>query len=142
MLMVIVYLHKARFKIISMYEQDELVKLLKCGDTHLLDPILSKLRFFDRFSEEIRFKLYTMVSHEEFKANQILFNQGDYGDKLYIIIKGSVEVIYKLGSLELIVSSLYDGQYFGELSLMETKKNQDYSDKLENVKIKNLDQVN
>jgi CRP-like cAMP-binding protein len=82
-----------------------------------------------------------MVTHEQFQANEILFNQGDHGDKLYIIIKGSVEVIYNLGNVNIVISSLYDGQYFGELSLMDTKKTQDYSDALENLKIKTLDQT-
>lgn len=61
-------------------------------------------------------------------ADEILFKQGDFGDFLYVIIKGSVNVIVttrlKNGETqENIVASLYDGSNFGELAMMGANRN-------------------
>ena len=61
-------------------------------------------------------------------ANYILFRQGDFGDFLYVILKGSVNVIVNhrnnIGEVsENIVASLYDGSNFGELAMMGANRN-------------------
>ena len=57
----------------------------------------------------------------------MVFKQGDFGDQMYIILQGSVNVKidHKLGSYtELkLVNVLYDGQHFGELAIMKTSSN-------------------
>jgi ATP-binding cassette subfamily B protein len=59
---------------------------------------------------------------EYFEAGQIVFNQGEAGDKFYLIVRGQVEVL-ALGAdgqnhaLEL----LEDGDHFGEMSLLQDR---------------------
>ena len=56
----------------------------------------------------------------QFLAGEIIVNQGAPANRFYIIIEGKVEVVQqdKQGT-ESIISRLTDGQYFGEIGLLE-----------------------
>ena len=63
------------------------------------------------------------------KACEILFKEGDYGDLMYIIIKGSVNIkvkrnyeSYAKGNYEVVINSFYDGDHFGDLAMMSSRK--------------------
>jgi len=56
------------------------------------------------------------VVQEHFHAGEIIFDEGDFGDKLYVIIKGEVEVIVNGNA----VATLKDGEVFGELALVSS----------------------
>lgn len=52
----------------------------------------------------------------------MVFNQGDIGDSMYVILKGRVAVEKKsqeYGNLPIIVALLKDGEHFGELGLID-----------------------
>ena len=55
----------------------------------------------------------------ELDPDVILINEGDLGDKFYIILKGQVEIIKALGtSAEQILDRRGPGGFFGEMSLL------------------------
>ncbi len=57
-------------------------------------------------------------SMEHFEAGDHIFTQGDPGDKMYVMVRGEVEVIYNEGKPnEQIIARLGAKQYFGEKSL-------------------------
>ena len=57
---------------------------------------------------------------ERFEDGEIIFNEGDPGDKLYIILKGEVEIFKELEQgKEEILARLRPGEYFGEMSLID-----------------------
>jgi len=51
---------------------------------------------------------------ENFAAGDVVFNQGDPGDKLYLILRGQVEV-RRDGS---VLAELLPGQFFGEVAIL------------------------
>ena len=54
------------------------------------------------------------------KTGDILFSEGDSGDELFIIIRGSVSVfITDDEKQEVLLSELGEGSYFGEMSIIE-----------------------
>jgi len=58
-----------------------------------------------------------------YPSGHTIFRQGDYGDKMYIILRGSCNVKIKrktfMGTTENILASvLFDGAHFGELSML------------------------
>lgn len=56
---------------------------------------------------------------EHFEAREIIFRQGDRGDRLYIIVDGEVEVVRESGkSGEEILACLGPGECFGEMALV------------------------
>lgn len=54
------------------------------------------------------------VLQEHFHAGETIFDQGDYGNKLYVVVKGEVEVLK--GSD--LLTTLGPGQLFGEIALV------------------------
>lgn len=57
---------------------------------------------------------------EKFDAGTVIFQEGEPGDKFYIILKGEVEVFKKIGeNREEVLALLKAGDYFGEMSLID-----------------------
>lgn len=80
--------------------------------------------FLDLFvpTETVQLKLSPSqgIAQLHFEPGEIIFNEGDTGDFLYIITQGEVEVYNKKGHL----ANLGAGQYFGEMALLrESKRN-------------------
>jgi NADH:ubiquinone reductase (H+-translocating) len=58
------------------------------------------------------------ISREHFEAGQVVFRQGDLGDRIYIIVKGRAEVVREQGGREVVLAALGPGEYFGEMALV------------------------
>ena len=76
--------------------------------------ILKSVPFFAELPEADLEAISKKVMMEYFPAGHVLFNEGDSGDKMYIIKTGSVEVIR--GSAT--VATLKEGEFFGEMALV------------------------
>ena len=86
-----------------------------------IDNLLGVFPFFQDKSEALKRKLYEIASISSFAAGEAIFRQGDAGDQIYIIIKGSVTVLQSneaFGSYEIVVNSLYDGKHFGDIAII------------------------
>ncbi len=69
----------------------------------------------------MRKKIYLGSELVSIPGHQVIFKQGDVGDKLYVILKGRVAVSInspEYGNLPVVVATLNDGEQFGELSLI------------------------
>lgn len=56
---------------------------------------------------------------EHFEPQEIIFRQGDQGDRLYIVVDGEVEIIKQdPGQRELVLGKLGPGGCFGEMALV------------------------
>jgi CRP-like cAMP-binding protein len=56
--------------------------------------------FRDLKPEEIR-NVLKIARHVEFEAEDIIMSEGDFGDTLYVILEGTVEVVKSLTMIEL-----------------------------------------
>jgi uncharacterized membrane protein len=54
-----------------------------------------------------------------FAQGDVVFAQGDEGDAMYLIKEGAVDIVASSGGQRVILTSLFGGQYFGELSLLD-----------------------
>jgi NADH dehydrogenase len=59
------------------------------------------------------------IIRQHFEAGEIVFNQGDLGDNVYVIEKGQCEVVQDRGAGEQHVADLGAGDYFGEMAVLE-----------------------
>ncbi len=57
-----------------------------------------------------------------FKPNDIIVREGDYGDSMYIVQKGRVQISKNIFGQEKVLAEIGRGQFFGELSLINNKK--------------------
>ncbi|HUR39948.1 MAG TPA: cyclic nucleotide-binding domain-containing protein [Verrucomicrobiae bacterium] len=55
---------------------------------------------------------------ERFRANDVLFRQGDPGDCLHLVRKGSVMITRDVGGRDVVLAYVPAGQYVGEMALM------------------------
>jgi len=55
------------------------------------------------------------------KKGKTIFQDGDIGDEMYIIMSGSVEVVKKVHDEEMVLSKLQPGSFFGEMALFGDK---------------------
>jgi len=82
--------------------------------------ILKKVSFFDTLSDDELSEVIALTKQEDFKEGDRLFNEGDKGDKLYIIISGAIRISKTIpGMGEEALSILRTGDYFGEMALIE-----------------------
>ncbi len=80
---------------------------------HIL-PILERLE--PSLLEEITVLFVT----ERYAANQIVVQQGDPGDRFYVIVRGSVEILRTdANGEEDRIALLEDGDHFGEIALLK-----------------------
>lgn len=82
---------------------------------------LSRLPFFQTIKENkpwSKLEILASICHFEFfKAGEIVFNEGEVGDKFYVIISGVVQVTQG----DVIFCQLGSNDYFGEVALLEEK---------------------
>jgi CRP/FNR family transcriptional regulator, cyclic AMP receptor protein len=66
----------------------------------------------------IKARLRSIVE-KRFKAGDVIFRQGDYADRLYVIGKGEVEVIRESpGEADVVLTRLGKDQFFGEIGIL------------------------
>jgi NADH dehydrogenase len=60
------------------------------------------------------------VTQEHFEPGQIVFSQGDLGDRVYIVLSGAAEVVRSAedGSAPVRLATLAPGDWFGEMALL------------------------
>lgn len=85
---------------------------------------LKKISLFNAIkdNDEILKKVATIIKVEKFPANSYIIKEGQEGDKMYILNKGSARVEKNtLSKDKFIVSNLRDDMniFFGEVSLMD-----------------------
>ena len=81
---------------------------------------LGRLPLFEGLEPDRRAGLAGMMGEESHHRGNVIFNQGDYGDVLYVIRSDSVRIsqVSEDGH-ELILIVLRTGDFFGEMSLLD-----------------------
>jgi CRP-like cAMP-binding protein len=72
---------------------------------------------------------------KDFPKGTLLFHEGDPGREMFIIQKGKVQVRKRVGSGEKILTELGDGEFFGEMALLEGMNRSATVEVIENSKI-------
>jgi CRP-like cAMP-binding protein/thioredoxin reductase/Fe-S-cluster-containing hydrogenase component 2 len=74
--------------------------------------------FAPNVSPEVLADVVKTARIERFRPNDILFKQGDPGDCLHLIRRGSVMVTREVGGKEIVLAYTPAGQYVGEMALI------------------------
>jgi serine phosphatase RsbU (regulator of sigma subunit) len=83
------------------------------------EKLLARAPLFRGLPEEEIYKLAHTLSVREVPPSTILFQEGDVGDRFFIIIQGQIEVIKALGTPEeRFIGIRGPGEFIGELSLI------------------------
>ena len=82
--------------------------------------VLASVPLFSLLDEHERGVLAERVLRVEFAANQTIFNVGDPGDAMYVVVSGEVTVSVKTKTgEEIVLETPESGEFFGEISLLD-----------------------
>lgn len=89
------------------------------GNQHRIFELLKSFPGFAELKKrEIR-EIQKIVQFREFLANETIFYQGDPGFSMFIIDKGTVEIIYNMkNGQKQDLATLYSGDFMGEMNVI------------------------
>jgi len=75
---------------------------------------------FGQVSEEDLHRIVRGLRRRRYRKNEVVFHQGDPGDSLHVVGAGSIKItVPSPQGEEAIVATLREGNFFGELSLLD-----------------------
>lgn len=89
-------------------------------DPHILD-FLKKQSLMRDFSDEELAKIAILLKKQEFDSLQVIIDEGDISNEVYLIEEGEVKVLKwdQDGVFQLPIGKLISGDMFGEMSFMD-----------------------
>jgi CRP/FNR family cyclic AMP-dependent transcriptional regulator len=81
--------------------------------------LLRQIPLFESMEDADLAALGVKLTSRSFNEGEVVFAQGDEGDAMYIIEEGAVDIVAGTASQRVTLASLFNGQYFGELSLLD-----------------------
>ncbi|WP_028551780.1 Crp/Fnr family transcriptional regulator [Paenibacillus sp. UNC451MF] len=86
---------------------------------HNIVPLLKEVPLFEDLTVSELMSISPLFTERKIKKNTVLFHEGDQGNEFFIIETGVVK-IYRIDyTKEVILSLLSEGDYFGEMSLIQ-----------------------
>lgn len=108
----------------TLWEKQSGLSLLDGGDQAVID--VERLRALPLFSDldaSMLAELTTYFGTEHYAAGRDVIQQGDHGDRFYIIVRGRLLVTKHDESGEAMeVATLTDGDHFGEIALLRDER--------------------
>ncbi len=88
----------------------------------LLIQNINRIGIFSSLTETEIKELLNYASYEEYKENQMIFNENDSGASLYIVINGKVKIFRVLSDNTIHeISNFTDNEVFGEMSFLDNQ---------------------
>jgi CRP-like cAMP-binding protein len=82
--------------------------------------VLQKSRLFENLLPDELEMLSELSQMKEYKAGDLVFNEGDVGNSLFVIVSGEIDVLRKDGEGRLKpIATLKEPEFFGEMSLID-----------------------
>ena len=90
----------------------------------LHSELLAQIPLFDTLAAEDLDALAQRMTERAFKAGEVVFQKGDQGSSMYVVLSGAVQIFLPGGGPEeprVVLKDARTGEYFGELSLFDDK---------------------
>ncbi|HYS52496.1 MAG TPA: DUF1003 domain-containing protein [Thermoanaerobaculia bacterium] len=81
--------------------------------------LLAHIPLFESLTPQDLDALSKRLEQTDYAEGDVIFKQGDEGSSLFVIDEGAVEISYGEGRGRVVLATLFNGQYFGELSLFD-----------------------
>jgi CRP/FNR family transcriptional regulator len=83
--------------------------------------VLNKVPLFSMLKTEDIHMISTIATEEAYEDGHILFYEGDIGDRLFIVVSGSVVILKNKNDVETQLATLKENDFLGELSLFDAE---------------------
>ena len=83
------------------------------------ETLLRNMPLFEHLADDEAAALTARLEERKFDAGAPIFKMGDAGSTLFLIQDGAVEISTGDGKQRTVLASLFQGQFFGELSLLD-----------------------
>jgi CRP-like cAMP-binding protein len=81
--------------------------------------LVRKFKCFENFTDAETESVTQRLAAVQLEPGQVLFEQGQEGDSLYLVVSGEIEIRIRVpGGEDRVLSALEAGAIFGELSLL------------------------
>lgn len=80
---------------------------------------LRQVPLFADLSEEDLERLYRMADTVSIPAGELVLQEGDPGDSLFVVLDGELEVTKRHGGRDVLLAVYKAGQFFGEMALLK-----------------------
>lgn len=77
---------------------------------------------------------------KDYKDGSIIFEENSIGKEMYIIISGKVKISKEKGTVETILTTLEEGEFFGEMSLFDNNPRSATAKAIGNIKLLEINQ--
>ncbi len=82
--------------------------------------LLRSIEILSSLSSHELESLFTLMNLEEYKEGETLFNEGDSGEVMYIVLSGSVSISVNLPDGKILeIAEITRGNFFGEMSIFD-----------------------
>lgn len=79
---------------------------------------------------------------KDYKDGSIIFEENSVGKEMYIIVSGKVKIIKGKGTVETILATLKEGEFFGEMSLFDNNPRSATVKAIGDIKLLEINQKN
>jgi len=80
---------------------------------------LKKVPFFADLPDADLDRLCAMVVEEQLAPDEVLFEEGEIGDKAYVIMAGEIDILKESGGRPVLLATRTQGEVIGEMSLLD-----------------------
>lgn len=85
----------------------------------LNEPLIGQVPLFAELPAEEHAHLAATLRQVTYASGALLFREGDYGDRFYIVLEGELEIIKAMGTAsELMLDARGSGEFVGEMSML------------------------
>jgi CRP-like cAMP-binding protein len=97
-------------------------KYLKyCPHGEFVGPARDRMQKIGPYVKDVQVDFKPDELNRQYTANSMIFSEGENGEELFIIQKGSVKIVKIVDNSEVLLAVLKAGDIFGEMALLESK---------------------
>ncbi|MCP4699446.1 MAG: cyclic nucleotide-binding domain-containing protein [Gammaproteobacteria bacterium] len=83
--------------------------------------VLNKVPLFSMLKTEDIHKIASIAMEEAYEDGHTLFEEGDIGDRLFIVVSGGVHILKNKEGKETRLVTLHESDFLGELALFDAE---------------------